>query len=72
TIVHEQASEMLPEFVLAMKHKLGLSKLLSTLHVYPTLSEANKYTSGVWKKNRAPGKILSIAERIHRWRRNQG
>jgi len=65
TIVGEHAGEMLPEFVLAMKHGLGLNKILGTIHAYPTWSEANKYTAGVWKKNHQPKKLLKLIERYH-------
>lgn len=65
TIIGEHAGEMLPEFVLAMKHGLGLNKILSTIHAYPTWAEANKYTAGVWKKNHKPEKLLKLLERYH-------
>lgn len=70
TIVSAHAGEMLPEFVLAMKHGLGLNKLLGTIHVYPTFSEANKFAAGEWKKAHQPERILSWAERYFGWRRN--
>ncbi len=69
TIVSENAGEMLSEFVLAMKHGLGLNKILGTIHVYPTWAEANKYAAGEWKKKHAPEKILRFLERFHAWRR---
>ena len=69
TIVAAHAGEMLPEFVLAMKHGLGLNKLLGTIHVYPTFSEANKFVAGEWKKAHQPETALRWAERFFRWRR---
>ena len=69
TIVGEHAAEMLAEFVLAMKHGLGLGKILATVHVYPTLSEANKATAGVWRRARAPRRLLEWVARFHDWRR---
>lgn len=69
TIVADHASDLLPEFVLAMKHGLGLNKILSTIHTYPTMSEANKYAAGVWKKAHAPQKVLSYLKKFHTWRR---
>jgi pyruvate/2-oxoglutarate dehydrogenase complex dihydrolipoamide dehydrogenase (E3) component len=69
TIVASQAGEMLAEYVLAMKHGIGLNKILGTVHAYPTLSEANKYAAGEWKKARKPERLLAWAERWHRWRR---
>jgi pyruvate/2-oxoglutarate dehydrogenase complex dihydrolipoamide dehydrogenase (E3) component/uncharacterized membrane protein YdjX (TVP38/TMEM64 family) len=72
TIVAEQAGELLAEFVLAMRHGLGLSKILATIHIYPTLAEANKYTAGEWRKAHAPERLLAWVERYHRWRRRGG
>jgi pyruvate/2-oxoglutarate dehydrogenase complex dihydrolipoamide dehydrogenase (E3) component/uncharacterized membrane protein YdjX (TVP38/TMEM64 family) len=69
TIVAPHAGDMLPELVLAMKHKLGLNKLLGTIHVYPTYGEAVKYAAGEWKKARKPEAVLAWAERFFRWRR---
>ncbi len=69
TIVGEHAGDLITEFVTAMKYKLGLNKILATIHVYPTMAEANKYAAGVWKKNHAPQRLLALVERFHRWRR---
>ena len=69
TIVAAQAGEMLAEFVLAMKHGLGLNKILGTIHAYPTMAEANKYAAGEWKKANQPMTLLKWAEKYHRWRR---
>lgn len=69
TIIGAHAGEMLPEFVLAMKNNLGLGKILGTIHVYPTYSEANKYAAGEWKKANKPEAVLRWAERFFRWRR---
>lgn len=65
TIVSEHASDLLTEFVLAMKYKLGLNKILGTIHAYPTMSEANKYAAGVWKKKNAPEKLLTYVKKYH-------
>ena len=70
TIVGHHAGELIAEFVSAMKHGLGLNKILSTIHIYPTLTEANKYSAGVWKKNHKPEKLLAWLQRFHAWRRN--
>jgi pyruvate/2-oxoglutarate dehydrogenase complex dihydrolipoamide dehydrogenase (E3) component/uncharacterized membrane protein YdjX (TVP38/TMEM64 family) len=67
-IVCAHAGEMLAEFVLAMKHGLGLNKILGTIHTYPTMAEANKYTAGVWKRAHAPERALKFAERFFAWR----
>ena len=67
TIVGAHAGDLIAEFVLAMKHRLGLNKLLGTIHIYPTMSEANKYVAGVWKRNHAPEKLLQWVARYHAW-----
>ena len=69
TIVGEHAGELLAEYVLAMKHGLGLNKILGTIHTYPTLTEANKYVAGEWKRAHAPQRLLRWAGRYHAWRR---
>lgn len=71
TIVGEHAAELLVEFVLAMKHGLGLNKILGTIHIYPTMSEANKYAAGEWKRAHAPAKVLAWLARYHTWRRGR-
>ncbi|MGO1743465.1 FAD-dependent oxidoreductase [Psychrobacter sp. FME5] len=69
TIVSEHAGDLISEFVLAMKHGLGLNKILGTIHVYPTWAEGNKYVAGEWKRNHAPEKTLNWLEKYHTWRR---
>lgn len=69
TLVGEHAGEFIAEYVLAMKHGIGLNKILGTLHAYPTLAEANKYAAGVWKKAHKPEMLLRWIERFHAWRR---
>ncbi len=70
TIVGEHAADLLAEFVLAMRHRIGLNKILGTIHIYPTLAEANKYAAGNWKKAHAPHKLLAWVARFHAWRRS--
>jgi pyruvate/2-oxoglutarate dehydrogenase complex dihydrolipoamide dehydrogenase (E3) component/uncharacterized membrane protein YdjX (TVP38/TMEM64 family) len=69
TLVGEHAGDLIAEFVMAMKHGLGLNKLLGTIHIYPTLAEANKYAAGVWKRAHTPKRLLRWLERYHAWRR---
>lgn len=69
TIVGEHAGDLIAEFVLAMKHGLGLNKILGTIHIYPTMAEANKYAAGNWKRAHAPAALLKWVERYHRWER---
>lgn len=69
TIVGDHAGELLAEYVLAMKHGLGLNKIMATIHTYPTMAEANKYAAGEWKKKHAPEGLLKLVGRYHAWRR---
>ncbi|MGZ8256782.1 MAG: FAD-dependent oxidoreductase [Gallionella sp.] len=69
TLVGEHAGDLLAEFVLAMKHGLGLNKILGTIHTYPTLAEANKYAAGEWKRAHAPQGVLRWLEKYHAWKR---
>ncbi|MCC6247952.1 MAG: pyridine nucleotide-disulfide oxidoreductase, partial [Rubrivivax sp.] len=69
TIVGAHAGELIAEYVLAMKHGLGLNKILGTIHIYPTLAEANKFAAGEWKRAHAPQRLLRWVERLHAWRR---
>ncbi len=69
TIVGSHAGDLLAEYVLAMKHGLGLNKILGTIHTYPTMAEANKYAAGEWKRAHAPEQLLAWVKRFHDWRR---
>ncbi|MCD9548714.1 pyridine nucleotide-disulfide oxidoreductase [Photobacterium carnosum] len=70
TIVGHHAGDLLAEFTLAMRHNLGLNKILDTIHPYPTMSEGAKYTAGVWKKAHAPQKLLAWVKKYHQWMRS--
>jgi pyruvate/2-oxoglutarate dehydrogenase complex dihydrolipoamide dehydrogenase (E3) component len=69
TIVGEHAGDIIAEYVAAMKHGYGLNKILGTIHIYPTLAEANKFAAAEWKKAHAPQGVLRCLERYHSWRR---
>ncbi|WP_395058341.1 FAD-dependent oxidoreductase [Polaromonas sp.] len=69
TIVGTHAGDLLAEYVLAMRHGLGLNKILSTVHTYPTLAEANKYAAGEWKRANQPHRLLEWVRRYHDWKR---
>jgi pyruvate/2-oxoglutarate dehydrogenase complex dihydrolipoamide dehydrogenase (E3) component/uncharacterized membrane protein YdjX (TVP38/TMEM64 family) len=69
TIAGEHAGELIVEFVAAMRHGFGLNKILGTIHIYPTMAEANKYAAGVWKKAHAPQGLLARLEKLHAWLR---
>jgi pyruvate/2-oxoglutarate dehydrogenase complex dihydrolipoamide dehydrogenase (E3) component/uncharacterized membrane protein YdjX (TVP38/TMEM64 family) len=69
TIVGDHAGDVIAEYVAAMKHGFGLNKILGTIHIYPTLTEANKYAAGNWKRAHAPQGALRWLERYHAWMR---
>jgi dihydrolipoamide dehydrogenase len=69
TIVGQHASDLLLEFIAAMKHGFGLNAILGTIHPYPTMGEANKYAAGMWKKARKPEFVLHHLRKFHRWER---
>ncbi len=69
TIVGDAASDLISEYVLAMKHGLGLNKILGTIHIYPTRAEANKFAAGEWKQAHKPEKLLRWVQRFHDWQR---
>ncbi len=71
-VAGSHAGEILSEFTLAMKHGLGLNKILSTIHPYPTWNESAKYAAGEWKRAHAPEGILKLLEKLHNWRRGKG
>ena len=69
TIVGEHAGELIVEFISAMRHGIGLKKVLGTIHVYPTYAEANKYAAGAWQRAHAPHGLLRAVEKFHAWKR---
>jgi pyruvate/2-oxoglutarate dehydrogenase complex dihydrolipoamide dehydrogenase (E3) component len=69
TIVGEHAGDLIVEYISAMRHGIGLNKILGTIHIYPTLAEANKYAAGNWKRAHAPQALLRWVERYHAWMR---
>jgi len=70
TILGNHAGDLIAEYVTAMKYNLGLNKILGTIHIYPTMAEANKYAAGNWKKANAPQKLLEYVKKFHAWRRS--
>ena len=70
TIVGVQAGDIISEYVAAMKNGFGMNKILSTIHIYPTLAESNKFAAGNWKKNHVSERTLAWGKRINRWRRD--
>lgn len=72
TIVGTHAGDLIAEYVTAMRNNLGLKKILGTIHIYPTLAEANKFAAGEWQKAHVPQRMINISERLLRWMRRQG
>jgi pyruvate/2-oxoglutarate dehydrogenase complex dihydrolipoamide dehydrogenase (E3) component len=72
TIVGEHAGDLIAEFVLAMKQKIGLNKILGTIHIYPTLAEANKYAAGAWKRSTVTQGQWDVLRAFQTWRRGAG
>ena len=70
TIAGEHAGDLIAEYILAMRHGLGLNKILNTIHIYPTLAEMNKYAAGNWKKAHKPEGLLAWVEKFHAWNRS--
>ena len=68
-MVGTHAGDLIAEYILAMKHGIGLNKILGTIHIYPTLAEANKYVAGEWKRAHVPVFAMTLLEKFHRWRR---
>jgi pyruvate/2-oxoglutarate dehydrogenase complex dihydrolipoamide dehydrogenase (E3) component len=71
TIVADHAGDLISEYVLAMKHGLGLGKIMGTIHIYPTLAEMNKFAASEWRKNHKPDWLLDLAEKYHSLRRGK-
>jgi len=71
TIAGEHAGDLIIEYIVAMRHGLGLNKVLRTLHIYPTLVEANKFAAGEWRRAHAPARLLRLLERYHAFRRGE-
>ena len=69
TIAGEHAGDLIAEFIAAMRHGIGLNKILGTIHIYPTLAESNKFAAGVWRRAHAPQRLLGYVERFHAWMR---
>lgn len=69
TLVGEHAGDLIIEFILAMRHGIGLNRILRTIHIYPTFTEANKYAAGNWKRAHAPQNLLAWVEKYHAWQR---
>ena len=68
TIVSTHAGDIISEYVLAMRNGLGLGKILGTVHIYPTLAEANKFAAGNWRKQHLSARLLGLSRWLNRGR----
>jgi hypothetical protein len=68
-MVGPHTGDLITEFVIAMKSGLGLKKILGTIHIYPTLAEANKFAAGEWQKAHISPRLITISARLLRWMR---
>jgi pyruvate/2-oxoglutarate dehydrogenase complex dihydrolipoamide dehydrogenase (E3) component len=71
TIVGEHAGDLVTEFVSAMRHGIGLNKVLGTIHIYPTLAEANKFAAGAWKRSTVTRGQMDFLAAFHAWTRGE-
>ncbi|GJL80765.1 MAG: hypothetical protein DHS20C01_03990 [marine bacterium B5-7] len=69
TIVGHGAGEMVGAITLAMKHGIGLNRILGTILPYPTYNEALKRVAGIWKSDHAPEWALTLLRHYHQIRR---
>ena len=68
TLVCENAGDLLHEFVLAMKHGIGLGKISATTHAYPTFAELARKVGDKYNKRR----LTPAARRIFGWLYRRG
>jgi pyruvate/2-oxoglutarate dehydrogenase complex dihydrolipoamide dehydrogenase (E3) component/uncharacterized membrane protein YdjX (TVP38/TMEM64 family) len=71
TVVGSHAADCLAEYVLAMRHRLGLNRILGTIHVYPTMSEASRYAAGRWRRSRVTLGQWGFLDALQAWLRGQ-
>ena len=63
TIVAAHAGDLLHEFVLAMKHRIGVSQLAATIHAYPTFAELARKVGDYYNKKR----LTPFVKRVFNW-----
>lgn len=69
TLVGARADELIALYALAMRHNLGLGKILATVHSYPTFAESAKYAAGHWRRTHVSARALRLLAAFQRWRR---
>ena len=69
TIVSSHAGDMISEITVAMQSGMGLSKLASVIHPYPTVAEAIRQCGDAYNRARLTPTIRSIFDRLMAMRR---
>ena len=69
TIVADHAGEMIGEIVLAMTNRIGLKRLASTIHPYPTVAEAIRKCGDQYNKTRLTPFVKSLFQQWLTWTR---
>ena len=60
TLVAEHAGDMMGELCLAITHGIGLAKIASVIHPYPTQGEVVKKAADAWRR----GKLTPTVKKI--------
>lgn len=66
TIVGDHAGDLLHEYIVAMKKGMTLREILSTIHIYPTLAEANRFAASEWSKKHLSARLLEFSGWLNR------
>ena len=62
-MVAAHAGDLLHEFVLAMKHRIGVSQLATTIHAYPTFAELGRKVGDHYNKKR----LTPFVKKVFAW-----
>ncbi len=68
TLVASHAGDLIHEFVLAMHQRIGLKKIASMIHIYPTLAEVSKRVADSYQRTRLKPSIRLWFQRYFQWR----
>jgi pyruvate/2-oxoglutarate dehydrogenase complex dihydrolipoamide dehydrogenase (E3) component len=69
TLVSSHAGETISELTTAITHGIGLRKLASVIHAYPTQAEVIKRAADAYNRTRLTPRVKKIFERVLAWRR---
>lgn len=68
TLVGSHAGDLLHELALAMHQKIGLKKIASMIHIYPTLAEISKRIADTYQRTRLTNTSKKWLRRYFQWR----